>query len=228
MQRNQEIYSANQYVAHVMPHLPNLQIGPVSVEVGFHVFRAGRDHRSTDLHQHVWWDVSMIRSGRIKYTVDGRKVTPGEADVTVIPAGVRHGWKALGNASVVSESFMLTLSSLEPVGARILQSMSARAAAHAYCFRLSPSVARRREELWQTLMRKEDYSLNGLRIGLLLHLFTVEFIASVFEEEFTAIGRAFEVDLGQPDDEVRLAVRLQKHVCEHLHEKLKLDRKSVV
>jgi quercetin dioxygenase-like cupin family protein len=53
-----------------------------------------------DLHTHDEHHVLVMRSGRMRWTVEGQRVDAGAGDVIVVPAGIQHGFEVLGDDAV--------------------------------------------------------------------------------------------------------------------------------
>ncbi len=53
-----------------------------------------------DLHTHDVNHILVMRSGRMRWTVDGESLETGAGDVVVAPAGVEHGFEVLGDEDV--------------------------------------------------------------------------------------------------------------------------------
>jgi len=223
--RLSRIATTNQYIAHLLPKIQDLHIGPVCIEVGYHVFSASHQHQKEKTHRHLWWDVSMVREGSIHYQFDKGTARPKRNSIMVFPNGVEHSWRIPSDGfPLVMESFMLTVSSIKPAGKEIISALRKRAEKYGYCFELGPQLMRRRQELWDTLISDVQPSLKGTRIGILLQLFVTELFADIYENEFTAVGQAFLAEIGQLDHDVRLAVQMQEFLCGHLDEKITMER----
>ena len=53
-----------------------------------------------DLHTHDVNHILVMRSGRMRWTVDGETIDSQAGDVIVAPAGVEHGFEVLGDEEV--------------------------------------------------------------------------------------------------------------------------------
>ena len=61
------------------------------------------DHQpgeKADLHTHREDHILVMRSGRMRWTIDGQTVDTGAGDVIVAPAGIEHGFEVLGDEPV--------------------------------------------------------------------------------------------------------------------------------
>ncbi len=63
------------------------------------------------VHDHPEEQITIVHSGRIRFTVGGDVVEMGAGDVAVIPGGVPHGAIVLSDVAVVSDNYL-------PVGQR--------------------------------------------------------------------------------------------------------------
>lgn len=55
---------------------------------------------SADLHTHEEDHILVMRSGRMRWTVDGETVESGAGDVILVPSGVEHSFEVLGDEPV--------------------------------------------------------------------------------------------------------------------------------
>ena len=78
----------------IRPDTPNewIMLAGVAVYVNDH-----QPGEKADLHTH---HILVMRSGRMRWTIDGQTVDTGAGDVIVAPAGIEHGFEVLGDEPV--------------------------------------------------------------------------------------------------------------------------------
>src|SRR5690606_8564772 len=81
----------------VTPETPNEDIMLSSVAV--YVFSHGPGEVA-ELHTHDEHHVLVMRSGRMRWTVEGETIDAEAGTVIVAPAGTRHGYEVLGDETV--------------------------------------------------------------------------------------------------------------------------------
>lgn len=81
----------------ITPDSPNEAIVLEGVDVYAHSHPVGD---TADLHTHDVHHILVMRSGRMRWTVDGQTIDSKAGDVIVAPAGVQHGFEVLGDAEV--------------------------------------------------------------------------------------------------------------------------------
>src|SRR5690606_18962944 len=81
----------------ITPETPNewIMLPGVAVYVNDHA-----PGETADLHTHDEDHILVMRSGRMRWTVDGQTVETGAGDVILAPAGVEHGYEVLGDEPV--------------------------------------------------------------------------------------------------------------------------------
>lgn len=81
----------------VTPDTPNEAIMLSSMAVYVHAHEPGE---RADLHTHAEHHVLVMRSGRMRWTVDGQTIDAAAGTVIVAPAGTDHGFEVLGDETV--------------------------------------------------------------------------------------------------------------------------------
>ena len=81
----------------ITPDTPNEWIMLASVAVYVNDHKPGE---KTELHTHEEDHILGMRSGRMRWTVDGQTVDAEAGDVIVAPAGIEHGFEVLGDEPV--------------------------------------------------------------------------------------------------------------------------------
>lgn len=81
----------------IRPETPNewIMLPGVAVYVNDHA-----PGETADLHAHDEDHILVMRSGRMRWTIDGQTVETGAGDVILAPAGVEHGYEVLGDEAV--------------------------------------------------------------------------------------------------------------------------------
>jgi quercetin dioxygenase-like cupin family protein len=81
----------------VTPDTPDESIMFPGMAVYVHTHHPGE---TEDLHTHDEHHVLVMRSGRMRWTVEGDRIDAGAGDVIVAPAGTEHGFEVLGDEPV--------------------------------------------------------------------------------------------------------------------------------
>ncbi len=81
----------------VTPDTPNEAIMFPSMAVYVHAHEPGE---RADLHTHAENHVLVMRSGKMRWTVDGQTIDAEAGTVIVAPAGTDHGFEVLGDETV--------------------------------------------------------------------------------------------------------------------------------
>lgn len=220
------ITAVNQRLIHVIPWLPDLKVGGVGFSLNFYIYGAFRKDARIAAHRHAWWDMAILREGRMEYREGDRVVTPARGDLVVFPSDVEHRWRAL-ETPLVLESFMISVSAEDEAGERAVERMRRRVEAEGFRFRLGPAVRRRREEFWREATAGGDGPLVGDRLGLLLQLLFVEILPDAFGDSLDSTSRRFSEEVGQASANAKLAARMQEYLRNHLDEKITGERLEV-
>jgi quercetin dioxygenase-like cupin family protein len=80
----------------VTPDTPNEAIMLPSMAVYVHAHEPGE---RADLHTHAENHVLVMRSGKMRWTVDGQTIDAAAGTVIVAPAGTDHGFEVLGRST---------------------------------------------------------------------------------------------------------------------------------
>ena len=80
----------------VTPDTPNEAIMLPSMAVYVHAHEPGE---RADLHTHAENHVLVMRSGKMRWTVDGQTIDAEAGTVIVAPAGTDHGFEVLGRST---------------------------------------------------------------------------------------------------------------------------------
>ena len=80
----------------VTPDTPNEAIMFPSMAVYVHAHEPGE---RADLHTHAENHVLVMRSGKMRWTVDGQTIDAEAGTVIVAPAGTDHGFEVLGRST---------------------------------------------------------------------------------------------------------------------------------
>jgi len=80
----------------VTPDTPNEAIMLPSMAVYVHAHEPGE---RADLHTHAEHHVLVMRSGKMRWTVDGQTIDAEAGTVIVAPAGTDHGFEVLGRST---------------------------------------------------------------------------------------------------------------------------------
>jgi quercetin dioxygenase-like cupin family protein len=80
----------------VTPDTPNEAIMFPSMAVYVHAHEPGE---RADLHTHAEHHVLVMRSGKMRWTVDGQTIDAEAGTVIVAPAGTDHGFEVLGRST---------------------------------------------------------------------------------------------------------------------------------
>ena len=81
----------------ITPETPNewIMLPGVAVYVNDH-----QPGEVEELHTHDEDHILVMRSGRMRWTVEGETIDAGAGDVIVSPAGTQHGFEVLGDEPV--------------------------------------------------------------------------------------------------------------------------------
>jgi len=210
-----QLGTINQALAHIVPFLPDIRFSSVRVDVNFHVFSTRRKSMRVAPHEHVWWDVSMVREGSVCFKWAGGSVVPSHKEIMVFPAGHEHAWEAR-RAPLVMESFMLGVGANDPAGKALIEAMAGKARASGYRFALPAAVLQRREECWRALTRPNNLPLMTHRVGLQMELLAVELLAHIFSDVLAEENTAFHREINQSNSNAKLAMRMQEYLRNHL------------
>ena len=72
-----------------------------STEVSFIFSEITEPGQGPRLHTHDYDEVQIVRRGRAVFTLDGEEIEAGEGDIVVIPAGVPHKVRSVGDLTDV-------------------------------------------------------------------------------------------------------------------------------
>lgn len=81
----------------ITPDTPNEWIMLPSVAVYLNDHQPGE---TADLHTHEEDHILVMRSGRMRWTVDGQTVEAKAGDVILAPSGIEHAFEVLGDEPV--------------------------------------------------------------------------------------------------------------------------------
>lgn len=222
MNKTLPIRRLNQVLAHVIAQLPDLHLGGVRIEVNFHFSENSRRKHLVSAHSHPWWDISMIRSGRIEYKVGEGSIVPNKNQIVLFPAGVEHGWSAR-RTPMILESYMLGMFAQNSHGENILEAIRQRIACASYCFRLSTQLQKYREDMWTAILEHPAGPLQAARVGQLMQLFVVHLMADLFGNEFAQEDIRFLAEVGQAPASAKLVVRMEEYLRNHLSERITMN-----
>lgn len=81
----------------ITPETPNewIMLSGVAVYLNDHA-----PGESAELHTHEEDHILVMRSGRMRWTVEGETVDTGAGDVVVVPSGIDHAFEVLGDEPV--------------------------------------------------------------------------------------------------------------------------------
>lgn len=81
----------------ITPETPNewIMLSGVAVYLNDHA-----PGESAELHTHEEDHILVMRSGRMRWTVEGETVETGAGDVVVVPSGIDHAFEVLGDEPV--------------------------------------------------------------------------------------------------------------------------------
>lgn len=222
MNSSRTIQQLNQVLAHVIAGMPDLHLGPVRIEVNFHLHLSSRARHRISPHTHPWVDVSMMRSGKIEYQADNRAIVPTRNQVTIFPETTEHAWIA-HSTPLVLESYMLGLFAQNRQGEKILDGVRQKTIDAGYCFTLSAALRKYRSEIWSTMTERPQSPLQTPRLRQLMQMFVVQLFADLFADAFTDVDARLAERVGQPPASAKLVIRMEEYLRTHLAEKITMS-----